>query len=158
MAERLQLNDETLWLLAWEGLRRANAFGAEGAFFPIPSFQIPILFESPVLAISAENQDARSWWRLGVRVRQLLSVAGIDEIGTYQKAVLLNRGGTLVKFPSYAAQYRLEVEVPHWHREIKLTIWEYQGPITDTTDLLVQEQIDLVRVDLLRIENRINNP
>jgi hypothetical protein len=77
-------------------------------------------------------------------------------VASTQRVVLLNRGGTLIQFPRYAPQYRLEVEVPKWHKEMDLTIWEYIGPITDTTVQAVLEQADLIRVDLLRIETKLD--
>jgi hypothetical protein len=156
MAEVLDFRNSAHWGPPYQIARRANLYGSTGLFFPIPTFQIPILFESPILAIAAENQDAHSWWRLGCRVRQLFDVEGPTEVASTQRVVLLNRGGTLIQFPRYAPQYRLEVEVPKWHKEMDLTIWEYIGPITDTTVQAVLEQADLIRVDLLRIETKLD--
>lgn len=157
MAETLQLRDSVNWGTPYQTLRRANLYGSTGLFFPIPAFQIPIQFESPILAIVAESQEALSHWRLGCRVRQMFNadIAALEVTGT-QRAVLLNRGPTLIHFPRYAQQYRLEVSVPRWHKEMSLTIWEYIGPITDTIEQTVLEQSDLVRVDLLRIEAKID--
>jgi hypothetical protein len=157
MSETLQLSNPANWGTPYQTSRQANPYGTSGLFFPIPPFQIPIQFESPILAISAENQDARAWWILGCRVRQLFDVSsGPLEVASVQRRVLLNRGGTLIQFPRYAPQYRLEVEIPRWHKEMSLTIWEYIGPITDTVEQSVLEQADLIRVDLLRIETKID--
>lgn len=157
MSESLQLQPSSSWAAPYQTMRRANLYGGTGLFFPIPSFQIPIQFESPILAIIAENQDALAHWRLGCRVRQLFNadIAALEVSGT-QRAVLLNRGPTLIQFPRYAQQYRLEVDVPKWHKELSLTIWEYIGPITNSTEQLLSEQSDLIRVDLLRIESKID--
>jgi hypothetical protein len=157
MAESLNLEPAVSWAAPYQVLKQANPYGSSGLFFPIPTFQIPIQFESPILAISAENQDALSHWRLGVRVRQLFTadIAPL-EVTSNQQAVLLNRGPSLIQFPNHAQQYRLEVEVPRWHKEISLSIWEYIGPVVDSTELLLTETTDLIRIDLLRIESKID--
>ncbi len=155
MAESLQLRDPANWGQVYDLNRQATPYGANG-FIPIPRFEVPIVFHSPILSIAAVNSYAYGWWRLGCRVRQLFDVPQTVEIGSFERMVLINRGGTLVQFPRYADQYRLEINVPHWHREIRLTIWEYIGPITDTTAQLVAEQTELIRIDLLRIETKID--
>lgn len=157
MSETLQLSNSAHWGVPYQISRRANSYSTTGLFFPIPSFEVPIQFESPILAIAANSQDAKSWWILGCRVRQLFEVPVIpEEVASVQRRVLLNRGGTLIQFPRYVSQYRLEVEIPKWHRSMDITIWEYLGPITDTVEQAVLEQTDLIRVDLLRIEAKVD--
>jgi hypothetical protein len=56
-----------------------------------------------------------------------------------------------------ADDYLLKVEIPPWYDRMKVSIYEYDGPIGDTTEELIIERSDVIRVDLTRIEAKIDN-
>lgn len=77
-----------------------------------------------------------------------------EAIGRYAK-VPVNRP-SLFRFPMYAAQYSLRCEIPPWFDRMKISVWEYSAVVGDSTEALVEESTDLIRVDLLRIETKVN--
>lgn len=125
-------------------------------YVPLLPFDLPVLVSSPILMALAENLDVRPWWFLGYRLQQLVEtgIAPGEMVGGFAN-VPLNRP-KLIRFPRYSAQYALRVHVPPWLDRMKIVIYEYVGDISDTGEALTQEQADLIRIDLLRIEAKIN--
>lgn len=152
----LQIDNAAHWQQVYSE-QKTRASGQNGEI-PIPDFDIPILLTSHVLAVGTSSEYARSHWWLGCRVQQVLSATGTG-FGYLPAAIVnipVNRV-TLVILPRYAAQFRLRVSVPYWHRELRVTVYEYVGPISDSTEDLVVERTDVVRVDLARIEAKVDD-
>lgn len=152
----VDLNNPDNWEMAYNETTNAGRLNAL-EYFPIQPFDLPILFTSPLLFISVENIDAKPWWYLGCRLQQRISTALSpgDVVGRYAK-VPINRPA-LFRFPMYAAQYSLRAEIPPWFDRMKIAVWEYVGQVGDSTDALIEESTDLIRVDLLRIETKVDN-
>lgn len=125
-------------------------------YTPIPKFQLPFILNSPYLLVEASNIDAKPWWYLGARIQQIISVGVVPETaGTGLIRIPVNRP-KLVSFPRYTDDYLLRVEIPPWFDRMKISVWEYTGPISDTTEELIIERSDVIRVDLTRIETKID--
>jgi hypothetical protein len=157
MSQSLQLGDSALWSRVYNQMHYAQPATPSG-FMPIPAFNIPILFSSHILAIATDSQYARSWWWLGVRAKMLIDSPGTDfgELEAYGLRVPVN-AGILARFPKLTPQYRLKIEIPWWHQEMRVTIWEYLGPDDDTTEELIRTSSESIRVDLVRIETKVDN-
>ena len=125
-------------------------------YLPIPPYTIPILLESPILAVGFQSLEARPSWYVGGRIRQTIQSGNSPELQGNQAIVPLNRGLFLYFFQRLAPQYRLTVEIPDHFIDSTIEIWEYRGPVVDTTEALVAERTDVIRVDLTRIETKIN--
>lgn len=151
----LNLQAAENWQLAYNETVVAGQFS--GGYFPIRPFDLPTLFESPILLVQAEYLDAKPWWFLGCRLYQLVNTGVSTGAATGRFARVPVNRPALVRFPRYAAQYGLRVEVPPWFDRLKLSVFEYVGTLTDSTEALIQEQSDLIRVDLVRIETKLNN-
>lgn len=153
----LQLGSAANWRSVYQQMHRANPSRRRG-YIPIVPIQIPILFESHILAAAADSQFAREHWWLGYRIKMLIDVPGSDflDFAAYEVAIPVNRGGTLIRLPKLAPQFRLRAEVPFWHEEMLITIYEYTGPYSDSTEALIEERADQIRIDLARIEQRLN--
>lgn len=150
----VDLNSPDNWQLAYNETTVAGRLA--GGYIPLIPFDLPILFTSPLLLISAENIDAKPWWFLGCKLQQkvLTAISPGEAIGRYAK-VPINRPA-LFRFPMYSAQYSLRCEVPPWFDRMKISVWEYSGVIGDSTETLIQDNSDLIRIDLLRIETKVN--
>lgn len=127
-----------------------------GRYYPIPPMVVPILLTSPFIALAASSTDAQSNWRLGYWARQYIAPTGVGGAleGRTEKA-FLNRF-SIARFPLLATQYQLRIEIPWWHKTMSIGIWEYTGPISESDEQLITDSSDLIRIDLLRIEAKIN--
>ena len=153
----LDLNNEQNWQLAYNETAVAGRVGGSTLeYYPLLPFELPILLQSPILLISAENIDAKPWWFLGLRIQQRVSTSlSFGEVSGSNRKIPVNRP-SLIQFPPYAPQYSLRVEIPPWFDKMKIAVWEYTGLIDDSTESLVQERTDVIRVDLTRIETKID--
>jgi hypothetical protein len=143
------------WALVYNQTKNAIWINST-TYTPIPKFQLPFILNSPYLLVEAANLDAKPWWYLGCRVQQIISVGvAPDTAGTGLIRVPVNRP-KLVSFPRYSDDYLLKIEIPPWFEQMKISIWEYTGEIKDTTEELVIERSDVIRVDLTRIETKID--
>ena len=127
-------------------------------FRPIPPVNVPVLFNSHTIAVATDSQEALSHWWLGIRLKMRIAIPGseFDEIEAAEVRCQVNRG-QLIRFPPLAPQYTLRIEFPWWHSEMRVTVWEFQGEQRDSTEVLVQDLGDAIRVDLARIEAKINS-
>jgi hypothetical protein len=107
--------------------------------------------------VEAANLDAKPWWFLGLRLQQIIQVgvAPSTALADFRR-IPVNRP-SLCRFPRLADDYLLKVEIPPWYDRMKVSIYEYDGPIGDTTEELIIERSDVIRVDLTRIEAKIDN-
>lgn len=154
----LQLNDPGNWDLIYSELLTADSISATN-YRPIQPFMVPIAFSSSWIAIGTSSRYARPHWFMGCRVQSVIRVpdSPFGDIIGQQVVVPLHNFG-IYRFTSLDSQLRLKVLVPMWHRELGITIYEYTGAASDTTEDLIRESIDIVRVDLARIEFTVNNP
>lgn len=152
----LELSNPAHWEFVYNETFRAGALPGN-RYIPLQPVDIPVLVSSPLLVIEAENLDAKPWWFLGCRIQQRFSVgiAPDTALGAFVR-VPVNRP-RLFRFPRLSADYSLRAEIPPWYDRMKIVIYEYTGPIGDTTERAVIEQGDLIRVDLTRIETKIDN-
>lgn len=127
------------------------------SFSPIPPVNVPVLFTSRTIAVALDSQEALSHWWLGIRLKMRIAVPGseFDEIEAQEVKCQVNRG-QLIRFPRLAPQYTLRLEFPWWHSEMRVTIWEFQGTEQDSTEVLIKERTDAIRVDLARVEAKID--
>jgi len=156
MSQSLQLDNNAFWSRVYNQQFYAEPT-AERRYQPIPPINVPFLFSSHVLAIATDSQFARSWWWLGVRAKMVIQSPGTEfaELEASEIKVPVN-SGILARFPKLSAQYRLKLEVPWWHQEMRVTIWEYLGPGDDPVEDLVRTSTESIRIDLVRIETKID--
>lgn len=127
-------------------------------YYPILDRVVPVLFDSPILAFAASSTDARSNWRLGYWARQYIAPSGIGTgaIESRQIKAYLNRT-VLSRFELLAREYQVRLSFPYWLRTVSVGIWQYTGSIDDATEALIRERLDIVRIDLLRLEAKIDS-
>lgn len=143
------------WDLVYDEVIYAGRVG--GGYIPIAPFDLPVLAHSSLLLCYAENIDAKPWWYLGCRLHQQIETAISPGIASGRFAKVPINRPALLRFPLYAPQYSLRCEIPPWFDRMKIAIWEYSAPIGDSTEQLVQDSRDLIRIDLIRIETKVDN-
>ena len=156
MALVLNLQNPLNWNAIYEsGLIRVQRTGA--GWLPIPAFEPPIVCQNPILFCTAESQLAKQFWWLGIRLEMLIDVPGspFEVIQAHKINIPINRG-FLAIFPPFTDQFRLRIEVPPWHEEISIRIWEYTGVRADSTEDLLITGVQSIEADLLRIEGKID--
>jgi len=144
------------WTQTYSEQREAVSIGGN-EYHPIPPYFVSILLHSPLLVVGTNSEDVRARWRLGGWLQQYLDAPDADfiEIPTKKVFIPLNQF-VLVRYPQWVSAYKVRFEVPWWIRKIRLTIYEYQGTVTDSTEELVRAVTELIQVDLTRIEGKVD--
>lgn len=160
MREIILSTNADSWNNAYSVTLTAEALPQYGndRYIPIELFTIPLLYESHILMASTEIEDANPRWRMGVRLRQLLEANYLPVPNAQGSEVIVppNRG-IVATFPRITQQYRLQIWIPWWFRQVTVRIWQYQGVDEGRLEELVASQTDVIRVDLTRIETKIDD-
>jgi hypothetical protein len=77
-----------------------------------------------------------------------LLVGGSPETVIGSKRIWLKQISLLI-FPQLASTYTLGFHIPYWLRDISLIVWEYTGPINDSTD----QKLTAIQSDLATLQN-----
>ncbi len=100
-------------------------------FNSIPNIELGYTIESPIIAVYCANSQAKDNWRYGGRY--LAKMLTTLEVGLIEPPSVLKVGKIylnqveIIELPPYASSYAFEVQVPYWHRNFHLKIWEYTG-------------------------------
>lgn len=116
------------------------------SFSPIADKTLPIVVDSHVLAVGVDSRSAKSTWRLGFWLSQLLKIEGAGYAEHQSTAIVL--GLTLVRFELLTPTYQLKAKFPKWHKDLNVSIWKYTGNQTDP--------FEAVGLTLSRIESKID--
>lgn len=134
-----QFSSSANWSEVWQGVLTADPDTIKPAyrFFPIPDYEVPILIDNPILAISARVPDAPDTWKYAGMAFQkiktgLLPTLTPDSFTDSQR--FYNDQITILQFRPIAPTYSVVLRIPYWIRSISLGIWEYTGPAIDSTD------------------------
>jgi hypothetical protein len=125
------------------------------SYIPIGEIQIPVLFEKPILAFYCESPSAPAHWVqagwLNQKVRVGFTVGGAADGNRQNGRLMLLKKIMLVEWESLGGSYQVSFTPKKYLDDITLRIWQYTGPIVDS----LEEQVDLTRIDLLRIEKQL---
>ncbi len=145
------------WQQVFDESRSAVAV-TEKDFIPIPAFELGFLFDSPILAVRTLSTTAKAKWRFAGEMSYRLQLGSggatspLPTVTAAKRSLRLNRA-ELHRFISYTQDYELLVEPAYWLKDLRLTIWQYKGGISDTTE----ELIETLKVDVLRVESKIDS-
>ena len=143
MAIEYQFNNRQNWFSVHDQTYNAtNVNQVLERFNPIPPIKLGYTIDSPIIAIYCANSEAQDNWRYGARyLAKMLTtlLVGQTEPDTVLKVgkLYLNQV-EIIQLPPVSSSYALEIQVPYWHREFKLKIWEYTGNNQNT----VQRKLD----------------
>lgn len=132
----------------------------------IDPFEVPLLFSQHVLAINAFSRDVKPRWRTAGYLTQTYSGVSFEDSPvsdspsspTYGVDAASKRIGLntieLLTMPRLASDFYLWFDPVPWLLSLSLSIWEYQG--TETPDR-IEELIETIKVDIARVEVKIDN-
>jgi hypothetical protein len=152
----LDLSNQSNWQQIFDEEREAVQ-AKVGGWYPIPAFEIPILFDSSVVVARVLSNKAKSTWHYGGLLSQRFFIgsggtaSSLPEVSAKQYRLQINRS-KLLFFPLYKPNYSLIFEPPVWFKNIRLSLWEYSGINSDSTHQL----LETIKIDILRIESIIN--
>lgn len=103
-----------------------------GSYKPMDPILLPVL-EKRVLAAGIASQGTTITWKYGGRLVPLIDCgsAGFGSAETFKFSLFLNSFRILI-LPEYARQYRLRFEPSFRLSNCSLTIWEFDGSVTDS--------------------------
>jgi hypothetical protein len=155
---------------AWELTYSRKLVGVDptrGVKVPyIEPVEIPYIPSSGIFLVGTFSIDARpTWYRAGYLTQELRNVQ-INDVVLFeglpgqpdttvdgsQYIIGLNRI-QLIVLPKYSNNFSLRFEAVAWLKKLTLTIWEYRGQETDTTEELIQA----TRAKLETLEFKIDN-
>jgi hypothetical protein len=126
----------------------------------IEAFTLPIVFHSTILAVGTSSMSAQpNWYRGGWLVRRMnlpgvgVGIPSRDQFNLEadNRLIPVNRT-VLVHYPRDLPDFHLRFQPVSWLRDISIAVWEYTGPISDSTDDLVET----LKVDIARVEAKID--
>lgn len=147
----------------WESLGSYTAQGAPvpnnpNAYQPIPEFNIPLLIDSPIIALLVESATKKPSWHFAgyvfQKIRLGITVGGVPDSSVLESRVTWFDRISFVMFRRLTPEYSIALKPPFWIKDIKVTVWKYTGIIsTEELDKItdVQSTVDLIklRVDSL---------
>ena len=154
----LNLQSQGNWVNVYSEDRTARQV-TDTNFAPIPAFEIGFLFEAHILAVRCLSDSAKPTWRFAGILNQAFQigtgggVSPLPVVSGSSQTMRLNRS-SLVQFERLTSNYQLVFEPAYWLKDIRLTVWEYRGLVSDTTE----EKIGLVLNATNRIEERLAAP
>jgi hypothetical protein len=140
----LQLTTQGNWSQIYDENREAAPTSVPNIFYPIPAYEIPFLIERHILAIRCLSPSAKATWRYAGTLSQRFQLgtggaaSGLPTVEALSIGLRLNRT-KLVVFKKYTQQYELLFETPFWMKSLRLSIWQYEGTESDSTEDLIRE-------------------
>ncbi len=140
----LQLQSQGNWNQIYDESRSAVPLTPAGGHIPIPAFEIPFLFDRHIIAVRCLSPTAKATWRFAGMLSQRFragtggSASPLPTLDATSLALRINRS-RLVVFQKYTAEYELLFESPPWIKDMRLSIWQYLGSESDTTEDLIRE-------------------
>lgn len=144
----------------WEQRYVTHRFGAVRptgrGFVPIPSFEVPLLLQSPIVAVRATSDDAGEGWKLACWCDRVIGTSSpntaLTNLTAERNPIGMGKTTVLDFTQNPADTYKLLLEPPYWMPDIRIEVWEFTGTIEET----VENSLDVARVDLVRIEAKID--
>ncbi|WP_009632443.1 hypothetical protein [Synechocystis sp. PCC 7509] len=154
----LNLQVQGNWVKVYDEVRTTSVV-VDSSFIPIPAFELGVLFESHILAVRCLSDSAKPTWSFAGILSQRFQIgsgggaSALPVVNASSRTARLNKSA-LVQFQHLTSNYQLVFEPAHWLKDVQLTVWEYRGPVSDTTE----EKIDLVLDATDRIEELLASP
>jgi hypothetical protein len=131
--------DPTKWSLLYSQQFAVERYNAR-QYQPIPPQRLPILAENRVLVVGSASQRAKATWKHGGILHAMVNTGAtpfqLADVASYRLGC---NQAKLIILPAIASTYQLRFEIPSWFEEVNLTIFEYLGPVTDSTENLIAE-------------------
>jgi hypothetical protein len=156
MSRLVDLDSASLWEQRYVTHKYGAARPTGRGFVPIAPFKIPLLLESPIVAVRASSEDGGKDWKLACWCDRIIPtsspVAAIAQISADRNPLGMNKTTLLDYTANPVENYQLQLEPPYWMPDLRVEVWEFVGAIGDT----LADDLDVARVDLVRIEAKID--
>lgn len=152
----LQLGNKENWSDIY--FSTVNAYQISGdRYAPIPKIVVPVQLESHVLAVYISCNPPKPSWYFGGWLNQKvftgLLVGGIPDAENVQRRKIWLNKITLIRLEKLSDFYSISFDVPKWFQSVSIQVWEYVGPIADSTEQLIND----LKQDVLRIEGKVDD-
>lgn len=151
---QFDLQNGNNWEEIYSGTRAITRTGLL-SYIPIGEIEIPILVEKSILAFYCESPSALDHWTQGGWLRQKirlgLTPGGMADGHIHGGRLMLLKKIMLVQFQGLGGSYQISFKPKRHLEDIIFRIWQYTGAMTDS----LEEKIDLTRLDVQRIEKKI---
>lgn len=165
IGKTLDISTAGNWELAWAGIRSPTeqdklSYRLNRRW--LPAFDIPVLIESPVIAIKASSANAKPTWSSAGTLLRLVSfpkdeITIEDEFPGLPTAVIdkryirLNSDFEVLIFNQSSDTLQLSFIPKPWIFSIGIVVYAYKGPINDE----ILEQLAAVRAKLETIDSQV---
>ncbi len=146
MAVEYQFTDRFKWTLIYDETHDATpVLPVLQRYNPIPKIVLPFSLDSNIIAVYCANSQAEGNWRYGGRYfgKMVTNLnVGLEIPDTVIKVgkIYLNQI-EIIELPAFSSSFNFEVDVPYWHRNFHLKIWEYDGNNQNTVHSKLDEII-----------------
>lgn len=155
----LQLGNAANWSLLYQSHLFAQVVGGtpqKPTYAPIGEIAVPILVESPLVAVLSGSAKAPAYYKSAGYLAQKIQIGtmagGIPDAYYQSRRKVYLRQIQLVKFERLSSTYQLSFFPHYWLEDLDITVWEYTGTISDTTSALVQTNLEAT----LRVEQKVD--
>lgn len=122
----LDLANEANWLSIYDQLTVAQGVaGSPLVYVPIAAIALPNSLSYPYLRVAANNQEAKSRWRLGAWIEFYVDEANPD-VEVARVLAPVNKAAIIPK-PDFLTTYKIKAVIPYYFEEISLQIEGYIG-------------------------------
>jgi hypothetical protein len=145
----VQFNNRNNWIRLYTGLFTVTPIGSGTRYVPIPESVLPVLSDERILAAKATSAAAIKTWKTGGWLTPIIDLVSTEfgEARLSQHRVPLGYAGFII-LPEFAQSYRLRLSIPRWIKDVRIDVWQYIGPIDDSTEKLIRELGDQLNLNL----------
>lgn len=132
MAIEYQFTDSSKWSLIWsENYTAEPVLNVLERYYPIGNVSPGITLSVPTIAVWCYNDQAPLNWKYGARYFAKIATgitvnAGTPETVLKSGKIYLNQI-EVIQFPNYSSTFGIDFNIPYWHRNFQIKIWEYTG-------------------------------
>jgi hypothetical protein len=155
----VKLKEPNLWVPVWKIDILAQTLGSNvesDSYIRIPEQKCPIILHKSLLAVYANNPLAKPGWFSAGYLQQTISlpltVGGNPTSYGASRRIILGKTQLVPFLDIGVPDFAISFLCHHWHRQIKLVVWEDRGDIS-TTELTA---IAAISQQLNSIESKID--
>ncbi|NET46198.1 hypothetical protein [Okeania sp. SIO2B3] len=127
--------------------------------YAIPQLEVPVIFDRHIIAVFPYSTTAKEWWISAGWMEQNIFtgvlVGGNPDVRALESQRLLLNRINLAIFPKLTSTYQLNIDIPYWFRDYKVTIWIYTGIEEDSTEQLIENNEALL-LQIKQVVDEIN--
>lgn len=145
----VQFNNRNHWIRLYTTNLTVTPISNGRRYVPIQEFVLPVTSDERILAAKATSADALKNWKTGGWLTPIIDTSSTEfgEARLGQQRIPLDYAGLII-LPSFAQSYKLKLSIPKWLKSVRVDIWQYLGPIDDSTEQLIREMGSQLNLNL----------